>query len=216
MYPNYSIEMKKTVIFFGPDGSGKTTQADLLVEYLKKHGKARKVWFRSLHTLAFLLSWLFAKLLKIGITEFRMRYRDKGWFKRVWLPIEFISILPLIIIKSYIPSKLGYSIVAERFIIDWIVMMAYLFSDTSILDSKYAKFLLRFIPNDAILIYIDADYNTIISRRKDDVDPLEFINKQRELYNIFAKRFNAHVIDTSKYDITETSELIRDYAYGKK
>ncbi|GIU71704.1 MAG: hypothetical protein KatS3mg003_1183 [Candidatus Nitrosocaldaceae archaeon] len=205
--------MKITVIFFGPDGSGKTTQADLLVKYLRGKGvKVRKVWFRSLHTLAFLLSWLFAKLLGIKITDFRMRYRCKKWFKKIWLPIEFISIIPLIIIKAYIPSKLGYSIVAERFIIDWIVMMAYLFRDNSILDSRYAKFLLKFIPHDAILIYIDADYDTIISRRKDDADSLEFINAQRELYNIFAKQFNAYIIDTSKYDIDKTSYLIRSYA----
>lgn len=51
------------VHFFDPDGSGKSTQVNLLVDYYLNRGiKVRKFWLRSPHTFAYLL-WRFLVLI---------------------------------------------------------------------------------------------------------------------------------------------------------
>jgi len=48
------IEMRSRLVsFFGPDGSGKTTQAMMLADHLRARGvKVRLAWIRSKRTLA--------------------------------------------------------------------------------------------------------------------------------------------------------------------
>ncbi len=198
---------------FGPDGAGKTTQASLLTSYLIQSGfKVKRVWIRSLHTLAFVLSYIFGKLLHLkDPTAFRLKYKEHKWFRKIWLPIEFISVLPLVIIKVTLPYKLGYTIVAERFVIDWIVAMAYIFNDQEILRSRYAKLLFFFVPRSSKMIYIDSSYASIASRRSDCADSFEFIDFQRRCYKIYAQLLDAKVIDTSRIDVSETSKLIKQY-----
>jgi len=201
------------IIFFGPDGSGKTTQANLLVEELRKNRiKTRKLWLRSLHTLAFVVSGIAMHVLRLdSVYEFRARYSHKRLFRRFWYAIEFVSILPLILFRFHLPIRRGYTIVAERYVLDWIVSLSYLSRNESMLDSFLAKTVLRFIPKNSILIYIDASYDAICKRGRKE-DSFEFIDFQRRTCAKIASMLSSVVIDTSDKSVQEVHELICHFA----
>jgi len=206
-----------SIIFFGPDGSGKTTQADLLVGALEKSGvKTRKLWLRSLHTLAFMISRVAMRVLNLeNIYEFRAKYSHKKFFQGIWYVIEFISILPIIVFKFRLPLTQGYTIVAERYVIDWIASLSYASRNDSMPDSFLAKAVLSFIPKNSLLIYVDASFEAICSRGRTE-DSFEYIEFQRRFYQNMAKTLNCVIIDTSDKTVQEVHELISSYALGTR
>ena len=208
-------KIPSAIIFFGPDGSGKTTQADMLVKELNTSGvKTKKLWLRSLHTLAFLISKLAMQLLHLdSVYEFRAKYSQKRSFRRIWYAIEFLSILPLILVRFRLPLLRGYTIVAERYVIDWIVSLSYLSHNELMLDSLLARSVLKFIPKGANLIYMDATYEAILSRGRSE-DSKEFIEFQRTLYTRIASMLNATIVDTSDKSIREVHDLICHHMIG--
>jgi len=207
-----SNNIPSAIIFFGPDGSGKTTQANLLVDELNKRGlRNKKIWIRSLHTLAYILSIIAMHLLNLdSVYEFRSKFGRNRTFRNIWFVIEFISILGLIITRFNLPMRNGYVIVAERFVVDWIVSLAYVVHEQSFINSHLSNLALRLIPCRSSLFYIDADLDVIASRRtKEDSD--EFIQFQRSCYNIFATRLNALRIDTSNKNKDEVFSIIKEH-----
>jgi thymidylate kinase len=205
--------MPAAIIFFGPDGSGKTTQADMLVNELRKNGlRTRKLWLRSLHTLAFVISKVAMKAMNLPtVYEFRARYSHKRFFREIWYAIEFSSILPLIFAKFRMPLLRGETVVAERYVIDWIVSLSYVSRNESLLDSRLAKAVLRFIPKNALLIYIDATYDAIRSRGRTE-DSFDYIEFQRRCYKKIAQKLNSVIIDTSNKSVQEVHKLICQYS----
>jgi thymidylate kinase len=201
--------MPSAIIFFGPDGSGKTTQAELLVNELCDRGiKTKRLWLRSLHTLAFVISVIAMHVLKLeNVYEFRSRYSDNAAFRFIWCIIEFLSILPLVLFKFYLPILRGYVIVAERFVIDWIVAVAFATNQYSAVNSPLGNLALRLMPQNSLLVYIDANYDTISSRRKTE-DTFEFIEYQRSCYKELAERFHALTVDSNDKTIEEVFSTI--------
>jgi thymidylate kinase len=210
-------KLPRAIIFFGPDGSGKSTQADMLVSELDRKGiRNKKLWLRSLHTLAFLISKISMHVMKLSDPyQLRMRYSDHRPFRIVWYLVEFVSILPLILARFYLPLLRGYVIVAERFVIDWIVSVAYATNNPSLVDSWLASSVLHIIPKQSLLVYIDADYPSILARRPAE-DSFEFIEFQRNCYSRFAEKYHALQIDSSNKSIREVFELIEDSVFLRK
>ena len=206
-------KLPPAIIFFGPDGSGKTTQADLLVHELRINGiKTKKVWLRSLHTLAYVISNFAMHILDLqDIYEFRAKYSNMKSFRKMWHLIEFISILPLILFKFHLPLSRGYTLVAERYVIDWIVSLSYVSRNESLLDSSLAKSALRFIPRNSLLIFIDANYDALCSRGRKE-ESFEFIEFQRRLYAKIALMLNSVVIDTSDKNKQQVHKIICHHA----
>ena len=187
----------------------------MLVEELKRNGiKTRKLWLRSLHTLAFMISKLAMHLLHLdSVYEFRAKYSHKPSFRRIWYVIEFISILPIIMLRFRLPLICGYTVVAERYVIDWIVSLSYVSHNELMLDNLLARTVLKFIPKGSTLIYIDAPYEVIYSRGR-RIDSREFIEFQRSLYGKIARLLNATVVDTSDKNIREVHDLIYHHTLG--
>jgi thymidylate kinase len=204
----------RAIIFFGPDGSGKTTQANMLISELNRKGiRNKKLWLRSLHTLAFLISKVGMYIMKLDdIYQLRTKYSDHAAFRIIWYFIEFVSILPLILTKFYLPLLEGYVIVAERFVIDWVVSVAYATNNPSLVDSWFASLAMYFIPKQSVLVYIDAEYSSILSRRAAE-DSFESIEFQRTCYSKFAQKFHALRIDSSNKSICEVFALIKDFVF---
>jgi thymidylate kinase len=209
-------DFPRAIIFFGPDGSGKTTQADMLISELNcKRIRNKKLWLRSLHTLAFLISKVSMYIMKLNdIYQFRTKYSDHATFKIIWYFIELASILPLIVTKFYLPLLQGYVIVAERFVIDWVVSVAYATNNPSLVDSWFASFVIKFIPKQSVLVYIDADYGSILSRRGGE-ESFESIEFQRACYNKFAQKLHVLRIDSSNKSICEVFVLIKDLVFSE-
>jgi hypothetical protein len=225
--------------FFGPDGSGKSTQADILVDFLNQQGfRAKKCWVRAPHTLAFVLWRVF-----VGIGFYRVTTNPfgiavklpavdrNGSLRRFWSIIEFLGVLP-ILFRVHFSLLRGYKLVAERYVLDTITTVAYFINDIHFLGGTISRALLHFIPRNTLFVFLDADYETIYHRRaplfgtreqigkqqgsyglvpESSIEPRDFIEFQRVAYSILSKTFNALVIDTSKTSIKDTSDMVLRY-----
>ena len=208
---------RKTVIFFGADGTGKTTQATVVLEEFRRSGfKARKVWIRARHSLAFAISQLLIKLgyplvfgkqniSAAGISEIKVLDTRDLPAKWLWSLLEFVSVVPLMLIRVHIPLLLGYYIVAERCVIDTIVYNQFFIGNSF---DVYARILFRLLPKDALFIHLDAERQDVLMRREGDILPKSFTDYQLMQYRFMATRINALSINTSSNDISEVSRVI--------
>ena len=203
------------IVFFGPDGSGKTTQARLLACHFQQKGfKVRLVWIRAHHSLASILSKI---LVSFGYYRM-MSSQGKSYklfdvkslpkLKRFWGFIEFISVLPWILIKVKLPLLLGYVVIAHRYVVDTIVSVAYFLGDYTFLNGYAAKILFNLLSKSAFLIHLDTETEVIKERRNDEELDLDFIQFQRKCYLSFATTLGALSIDTSAKDAMDTFKVI--------
>lgn len=125
--------------------------------------------------------------------------------KWVWSFLEFVSVVPLVIRRMYLPLMLGQTIVAERYVIDTIVYNRFYLGSKF---NAYARILLHMIPKGSFLIHLDASKNDVMSRRTDDMVSEKFISFQLESYRDFADRMHALSINTSNEGIDEASRRI--------
>jgi len=238
------IQFPRVIAFFGPDGAGKSTQADLIVGYLNSKGlKVKKAWVRSTHTFAFLLWNLFVKLklyraesgLPIRMSSrFAVSYLNERTYgmvspitmtppllsnslsRNIWSIIEIISLLPVIMIQMYVPLLFGYTIVAERYVVDSIASIAYFIDNPSFAKSRLAKFLLTFIPKRTLFVFVDADYKTIKERRGQLAGSSEYTVFHRKIYMELAGVVKAVYLNTSKMKIYETHNQIMFHLSSKE
>jgi thymidylate kinase len=228
--------LPKVIAFFGPDGAGKSTQAELLAGFLKNRGfRVKKAWVRSTHTFAYLLWILFYKLnlcddrsgmLKKMRVGFAVSYLNEGGYgavspittsppilrgfvsRWIWATIEVVSIVPVVILQVYLPLLLGRVVVAERFVVDSIASIAYFLNDERFVNSWHARFLLRLVPNGTVFVFVDADYETILSRRGEVAGPREYTEFHRRLYEKISKAVGALYVNTSSISVEEANERI--------
>lgn len=225
--------------FFGPDGAGKSTQVDILIDVLhQREIQAQKCWVRAHHTLAFVL-WKFF----VGIGFYRVVLNPFGVATKLpavnrnrllrffWSAVELIGVLP-IILRVYYSIWRGRTLVAERYVLDTVTTIAYFLNEVNFLKSWTSRLLLRLIPKDTVFIFLDADYDTIYQRRaplfrtkthsksrnkhygavpRSSVESRVFIEFQRTAYKVLAKSFDPLVIDTSRYTVQKTSKMILRY-----
>jgi thymidylate kinase len=196
---------------------GKSTQVEILAEYLTARGySVRKVWLRGPHTLAFLLSNILIKMGRrrqianpFGRMKTLPNIGSNPIIKKLWALIEFVSVLPLLLLKVLLPLKMGYFIVADRYVLDVVVSTAFYVNDLSFIRQRTAEVLLKFIPSNSVLIHLDADYDTLVTRRGRLVEPRSFIDFQKEGYASLSERVSTHYIDTSNLTVDETSGAIQ-------
>jgi len=205
----------RAIIFFGPDGAGKSTQTSLLMRYLISHRRHPwRTWIRGRHSVAFVFANLLAKLGYCQIVEvsggkirkvFDPRLLPK--LRPIWGLIEFVSVLPWIVLRVYLPSVMGYTIVAERYVIDTLVYLGY-WLGYDFLKSFLARILWRFIPEDSVIIHLYAETKKLLERSLDDEATPDFICFQQKVYLELARKLGAVSINTSQFDVKETYQQI--------
>jgi len=226
----------RVVAFFGPDGAGKSTLADLLVGEFRAQGfKVKRAWVRSTHTFAYLLWMLFYKLnlcddrsgmlrkMRIGFAFSYLNENPygavspitmsppvlRGFVSRwIWATVEVFSIVPVVVLQVYLPLLLGRVVVAERFVVDSVASIAYFLDDERFVNSWYTRFLLRLVPRGAVFVFVDADYGTILLRRKEVAGPREYTEFHRRLYEKMSKIVGALYVNTSSLSVEEANERI--------
>jgi thymidylate kinase len=202
----------RTVYFFGSDGTGKTTQAQLLTEELHRNCiKTRRAWIRGRHSFAFAISMI---LLWLGYKEFIPFEGAPGGkildprrlpAKKLWCLLEFVSVVPLILVRIYIPRLLGYYVVAERYVVDSIVYNEYFLGRSF---DVYAKILLHMIPNQSLAVHLDASREDVLARRENGILSESFIDYQLREYRYFARALSALSINSSITSIDLVHKLI--------
>ena len=204
------------MIFFGPDGAGKSTQAQRVMKYLSSQGcRTWRTWIRGRHSLAFFLANFLAEFGYCQIVDVSGEKRkvfDPRLLPRLallWGAVEFVSVLPWIFLRVYLPRFLSYTVVAERYVVDTVVYLGY-WLGYGYLTSFSAKVLLRFIPEDSVIIHLYAETDTLLKRSFDDEVTQDFIEFQQDIYHKMAKRLDAISINTSKSSVEKTSQKILD------
>jgi len=200
------MELPQFICIIGPDGTGKTTQAKMLIKYLKKKGFDYEYrWMRFHHFISLPVLGL-ARIL--GLTEVRTLPNGKKIGYHHFYKSKLVSaIYPLtlyldtllaIIFKLYVPLKVQKKrIVCDRFIYDTLVDLAIDLDNPEIINSKIAEKFLKLVPRDCLIILLLTSYEKIKERRED----LKFdksLENRIEIYKELSKRFpQIRIIDTS-------------------
>jgi thymidylate kinase len=192
----------RLVYFFGPDGTGKTTQAELVSSYLRRKGtRVLRATVKQHHTLSYLL----LRLLRTNNDEYlRINYfgfndATSERVRRPWKALELFSLLPAIVYRVLLPSVFGYTVVCDRYVVDTLVVLSYFLKDPKLISGSTARLLIRLIPKRALLIHLDTNTKTILARKKDEPLTEELVDYYRAAYKKIVNLFNlpATTIDTS-------------------
>jgi thymidylate kinase len=202
------------IYFFGSDGTGKTTHADLISLHLRMKGF--RTWRASLkqhHT----LSYLFLKLLThkehegqaINYYGFYSELSCK--IKTPWKILELVSLLPAVIYRVLLPLFLGYIVICDRYMLDTLVTLSYFLKEPKMISGKLAKLLVKLIPQNSLLVYFETDTDIILKRKKDEPLTRQLIeyykNAYRNLLNWSELTFVT--INTSILSVEEVQETIK-------
>jgi thymidylate kinase len=200
------IKSPVTVIFFGADATGKSTQVRLLISYLKRKGfKVKRVWIRAHHSFVFvILKFMFKAdldndpFLKEAAVGPAIRQ------SRFWLTLELTGVLPWVILRFYLPRLLGYAVVCDRYLPDTLVSLAYMYNDESLIYKFPSRILFKFIPKDVLLLHLTGEPSCIRNRSKEGKIIKNSIEFQRKNYRNIAYSLEAKTIDTSILDVNHT------------
>ena len=198
------------VYLFGPDGSGKSTLAGMLIRRVSKKGfKVKLSWMRGTHTLASILARFLSKFPTFkGSDNPYYGIFIPSRIKRLWQLIEFMSVLPILLYRFMLPSLFGYTVIAERYLPDFLVWVSLTTRDEDYLKRLEARFMLALSMKADVKVYVTASEAELIKRRKGEVNR-DFLHRQLKLYDRIAKLVGAHKIDTTESSVEETlNELL--------
>jgi thymidylate kinase len=158
----------------GCDGTGKSTQAELLMQRLSVQGvKAQHVWMRfpfffSLPLLAY------ARWKRYSWHEERDGMHHGYWdFRRSWLlrrAFPWIFLLDAAIVallRIYLPIWRGENVVCERFVLDMLADLIVACDDPALLNKPPGAWFIKLIPHRANTVILELDAETIRTRRPD-------------------------------------------------
>ena len=197
------------ICLFGPDGSGKSTLAKALAYFLKKKELRVMIsWMRGTHTLASILARLLSKFRTFqGPCNPYYHICIPPNLKTIWIWIEFYSMLPVLFLRFVLPRTLGYLVVAERGLIDFLVWITITTCQPRVLTSIIGRFTMALARKTSTNIYIRADLKTLQKRRQSSHEASS-LSIQLKIYDAIAKTYGIPIVDTSNNSIAESTKQI--------
>jgi len=192
------------ICLFGPDGSGKTTLSRILASHLSLHGSVRVHWFRGSHLLASLLAKFLSHFRVFrGICNPYYRICIPRRLKKLWVHIEFWSLLPHIFTRALL-KRICRFLICDRGILDFVAWVIVTLNYPGLLRGVYGGFLLRLAMKEKpIYLYADLD---VLAKRADV--RREFIAKELAVYNVLAKYISRCNIDTGSAEPLEVLKRV--------
>ena len=194
----------------GVDGSGKSTIAKLLASMMRMRFNTRVLWIKSLHTLAYLIYRLAISVRGIEYVVnpcgFRVEHFVTMWMKNLgvlWGFIETLSLIPWLIIL-YIYNALGYVIICDRFLIDFLATVSLRTNDNLWwIRSLYSIPLIN-LQRKVLTIHLRISLNTILKRRPSIEYNVEELKHIVALYRVIARYINAYEVINENKSLSKT------------
>ena len=190
----------------GIDGSGKTVIARTVATLLlKRRFKVKILWIKSLHTLAYLTYCFFRKTWGIEyvinpknktIEHYATQYMEK--MGKLWGLIEFISIIPWILIANIL-KHINYIVICDRYLVDFLATVSLRVKDPLWwIRSILGKFLLV-LQSKTQTVHLKISASTVLERRPDIEYSLDELKTLIALYKVIAKTVKAvEVVNENK------------------
>ena len=225
-----NIMSHSIVVFVGPIGAGKSTHIHLLAKYMRNKKKRVIITcLKSYHLFVNIILYLFEKFLmprrKSKFHPIRLLFESRSHvFRRLFRLLAYLDVLSIALkylLRVYLPSKLGYCILVEDYVLstlaDYMFLLAQIRLDPHILKGLWLKILIRFLNATPVTmyVYLDADNRALVERwhmRGTPYDRISYVEAQRRLiprlYKILDDTRPFICINTSDKEPKEVQEHI--------
>ncbi len=203
------------IAFYGPDGAGKTTIAKAVAYWLYSRGyRVSIVRLREHHLLMYPLVWFLQKtgLLPSTGSPRELDYSFASLFRKsikLVILIEWFNAFLWIILNIWLRRLLGYIVVAERSVPDFIVSMRMISLGRVSRENTLFKILDRVAGHGKIVsVYLYARPDILVKRKSSEKLSIAYISYLLAEYSVLSKKYGSLAIDTSRNTVCETTYMV--------